>query len=74
VTPGAFDFVPQGGATAAEHHRCPGEDFTIALMMLSIRLLGSLSYELPAQDLAIDMRRMPALPRAGLLIAGLRAP
>lgn len=73
-THGLFAFIPQGGATAADHHRCPGEDFTVALMMLSLRLLGSVSYELPAQDLAIDMRRMPAVPRDRLLIANLRTP
>lgn len=67
--PGAFDFVPQGGATVA-HHRCPGEDVATQLMLLTLQMvLHEMRYRLPPQDLRLVMRRLPALPAQELLIA-----
>ncbi|MFL6695380.1 MAG: cytochrome P450, partial [Ramlibacter sp.] len=44
--PGLYTFVPQGGARAEDHHRCPGEGFTVALMKLAVRLLvGGARYQ-----------------------------
>ncbi|WP_157270321.1 cytochrome P450 [Azohydromonas aeria] len=72
--PGAYDLVPQGGAEPHAHHRCPGEGVTIALMMLSLDwLLHRMRYEVPAQDLELDMGRLPALPREGLVIGAVQA-
>jgi fatty-acid peroxygenase len=67
--PGAYDFVPQGGAEPHAHHRCPGEGVAIALMMLSLDwLLHRMRYEVAPQDLALDMARLPALPRGGFVV------
>ncbi|AEG94877.1 cytochrome P450 [Ramlibacter tataouinensis] len=68
--PGLFELVPQGGGRADDQHRCPGEGVTLALMKLALRLLVQRSrYRLPPQNLAIDMRRLPALPRDRFVIA-----
>ncbi|MBB1600822.1 hypothetical protein A9977_12315 [Variovorax sp. UMC13] len=69
AAPGRFSFVPQGGGDAALHHRCPGEDFAVALMALAVNKLAHCARcEASAQDLSIDMRRLPALPRTGLRV------
>ncbi|MGY8527037.1 cytochrome P450 [Paracidovorax citrulli] len=71
--PTPFDFVPQGGADAATHHRCPGEGITIALMRQAARFLGTrLRYAVPAQDLSIDFGRLPALPRDRMILGDVR--
>lgn len=68
--PGPFDFVPQGGANAQAHHRCPGEAVALALMAAAVDvLLHHVDYMLPPQDLRIDAQRLPALPRSGLVIS-----
>ncbi|MGW0364659.1 cytochrome P450 [Streptomyces sp. NPDC002990] len=65
---GRDELVPQGGGDPSTGHRCPGEEITIALLeALSVRL-GRLDYEVPPQDLAIPLRRIPTRPRSGLRI------
>ena len=67
--PGAFEFVPQGGADAAGNHRCPGEGVTVALMAGAVDfLINHLDYEVVPQDLRIDQHRLPALPRSQFVI------
>lgn len=71
--PGRYDFVPQGGGEAASGHRCPGEGFAVALTKTAVRLLTTgMRYDLPAQDLTVDLARMPALPKSGFVIANIR--
>jgi fatty-acid peroxygenase len=71
--PGPFAFVPQGGGDPQRHHRCPGEGVALALMKRAVRLLaGELEYRVPAQDLALDWSRLPALPRSGFVIEDVR--
>lgn len=68
--PGLYDFIPQGGADAVHHHRCPGEDIATQLMLLALQmLLQEMPYELPPQDLRLDFARLPAQPRDGLRIS-----
>ncbi len=70
---GAFSFVPQGGGDHYRDHRCAGEWITIELMKRAARLLtGSMSYEVPEQDLSIDLSRMPAIPRSRFVIGDVR--
>lgn len=58
-----FLLVPQGGGNHYEHHRCPGEAITLALMKLALRMLTAcLAFDVPEQKLDIDRSRMPALP------------
>ncbi|HEY0818494.1 MAG TPA: cytochrome P450 [Rhizobacter sp.] len=75
VPPSPYAFVPQGGATVERHHRCPGEGLAVALMGAAARaLLPVLPITLPMQNLEIDTRRLPALPRSHLVIERRAAP
>lgn len=74
-TPTLHEFVPQGGATVAGHHRCPGEDATMALMGVTLEWLAQSDCAIEAPGGGdIDMRRIPALPRAGLFLRPGAAP
>jgi fatty-acid peroxygenase len=72
--PTPFDLVPQGGGDHVDGHRCAGEWVTQALMAATARLLTQeVDYEVPAdQDLAVDLRRIPTLPRSGFRITRVR--
>ncbi|SDT45135.1 cytochrome P450 [Jiangella sp. DSM 45060] len=61
--------IPQGGGALRTGHRCPGEDVTLVLLEEAVRRLASTRPELPDQDLTVDLTRIPALPRSGVLIA-----
>ncbi|PWS37068.1 cytochrome P450 [Falsiroseomonas bella] len=63
-----FNFVPQGGGEHFTGHRCPGEWATIALMRGAVRLLARLPWDMPEQDLTVDLSRMPAQPRSGVIL------
>jgi fatty-acid peroxygenase len=68
-----FGLVPQGGGDHLTGHRCAGEWITIELMKRAVtNLTTAMSYRVPPQDLAISLRRMPALPPSGFLIDGVR--
>lgn len=64
----AFDFVPQGGGDPHDGHRCPGEALTTELIKAAAQILANREYEVPAQDLSVDLSRIPALPRSGFVI------
>lgn len=69
-----FDFIPQGGDDAHTHHRCPGEEITVELIKVATRFLSSqIDYDVPRQDLSLEMSRLPALPRSRFLINNARA-
>ena len=68
-----FNFIPQGGGDFHTGHRCPGEWITIELLKRAVRLLvTAMSYDVPPQDLRIDLSRMPAIPNSGFAIANVR--
>ncbi|KQQ87747.1 cytochrome P450 [Massilia sp. Leaf139] len=68
-----FDLIPQGGGDPALGHRCPGEAATIELTKSALRLLASeIAYDVPDQDVAIDLARIPALPASGFVIENVR--
>ena len=70
LAPNPWSFIPQGGGVAAAGHLCPGDGITIALMEAAVELLARrMRYTLPPQDLSLDFRRLPALPRNGIVIA-----
>jgi fatty-acid peroxygenase len=70
AAPNAFEFVPQGAGDAAATHRCPGEEMTVRLMKTAVRLLlDTMRYEVPDQDLSVDLSHFPALPKSGFVIA-----
>jgi len=60
-----FNFIPQGGGDFDHGHRCAGKWITIALMKTVVRMLTTrMRYEVPEQDLRIDLSRMPAQPKS----------
>lgn len=68
-----FLLVPQGGGDHHQHHRCPGEAITVALMKLALRMLTEcLAYDVPRQNLEIDRTRMPALPVDRFVLNGVQ--
>jgi fatty-acid peroxygenase len=71
--PDPFELVPQGGGDHATGHRCAGEWVTTAVMSASVRLLAQeISYDVPDQDLSVDLRRVPARPASGFLVDHVR--
>lgn len=69
----ASPLVAQGTGDFATTHRCPGEHATMTLMRAALRrLAGRLSYQVPPQDLSVDLARMPALPASGFVMADVR--
>lgn len=69
----AFNFIPHGGGDRHAHHRCPGEDITIALMKVALRFLAKeLTYRVPQQNLRISMSRIPTLPHSGFVMEKVR--
>jgi fatty-acid peroxygenase len=71
--PDAFAYVPQGGGSHADGHRCAGERVTIEGMAATTAFLArEVRYEVPPQDLRIPMGRMPTRPRSGMVLADVR--
>ncbi|MCZ2857305.1 cytochrome P450 [Blastococcus sp. VKM Ac-2987] len=71
---GAYRFVPQGGGDHDSGHRCAGEWLTIAVVERAVRLLTTaMTYDVPLQDLSVDLSRMPAAPASGMLLSRVRA-
>jgi fatty-acid peroxygenase len=69
-----YDFIPQGGGDPSQSHRCPGEQLTVAIMRAATRLLvEAMTYNVAPQDMAMPLRRMPARPNSGFVIADVRA-
>jgi fatty-acid peroxygenase len=68
--PNLFELVPQGAGHASVTHRCPGEEMTVHLMRTAVLLLlESVVYEVPEQDLSVDLSRIPALPSSGFVMS-----
>ena len=61
----AFNFIPQGGGDFIQNHRCAGEWITINLTRITLDYLVSrMDYEVPSQDLNVDLSRIPAIPNS----------
>lgn len=68
-----FTLIPQGGGDFIEGHRCAGEWITIEIMRAAVRFLTrEIDYDVPDQDLGLGLARMPAAPRSGFVIRGVR--
>jgi fatty-acid peroxygenase len=67
-----FNFIPQGGGDDQLGHRCAGEGITIQLIKRALIYLADMHYEVPLQDLRIDLKRMPALPASRFLLRDVR--
>jgi fatty-acid peroxygenase len=66
---GPFELVPQGAGDPVTNHRCPGEPSTVAVLRTLAVRLARLDYDVPEQDLTISLRRVPARPRSGFVLA-----
>ena len=51
MEPDRFAFVPHGGGDPAAGHRCAGERVAVELLKGAVRVLASLRYDVPDQDL-----------------------
>jgi len=70
----SFALIPQGGGDHNAGHRCAGEWMTVELMKRAARFLANgLDYDVPPQDLAIDMSGLPALPGSRFIMSNVRA-
>lgn len=70
----SYNFIPQGGGNHFKNHRCPGELPTIKLMEAGINVLANeLRYVVPAQNLDINLSRMPAIPHSRFIITEIHA-
>lgn len=68
-----WSFVAQGGGPYDTGHRCPGERTTIELVKRASRLLAQeMRYDVPPQDLSVDLSRMPAEPASGFVMKTVR--
>ncbi|MDG4796118.1 cytochrome P450 [Micromonospora sp. WMMD1082] len=68
-----FTLIPQGGGGHLTGHRCAGEWITIELMKRAVNLLtDAMRYDVPPQDLSVDLSRMPALPPSGFVVTAVR--
>jgi fatty-acid peroxygenase len=68
-----FDFMPQGGGDYARGHRCAGEWLTIRVMEESLRFLTrQMTYDVPIQDLSIDLSRIPTFPKDKMMMTDIR--
>ena len=65
---GPFELVPQGAGDPYTNHRCPGEPAVVAMLRALAVRLACLDYEVPDQDLAISLRRIPARPASGFVL------
>lgn len=71
----AFNFIAQGAGEHANTHRCPGERLTIELVKAAVRqLVSGMRYDVPPQDLSVDLSQMPAIPRSRFVISDVRTP
>jgi fatty-acid peroxygenase len=66
---GEFELIPQGGGDPRTNHRCPGEQVTVALLSALAVRLAQLRFDVPEQDLSISLRRIPAKPASGVVLA-----
>jgi fatty-acid peroxygenase len=73
--PNPYNFIPQGGGDQYINHRCPGEKIAIELLKVASSFMSQrISYDVPPQDLEIDFKRVPALPRSRFAIRSVVIP
>jgi fatty-acid peroxygenase len=68
----AYTLIPQGGGEHDTSHRCAGEWLTIALLKTLVRELAAMRYDVPRQNMWIDLSRMPAIPASRFIMTSVR--
>ncbi len=70
---GPYDLVSHGAGDRRVTRRCRGEWMTVLQMKAILELIASeMRYDVPPQDLAIDLRRIPARPNSGFVVKNVR--
>jgi fatty-acid peroxygenase len=66
-------FVPQGGGDRDLGHRCPGDSYSAEITKAAVRFLTEdIRYDVPPQDLSLEMTKMPALPKSRFIMRNVR--
>jgi fatty-acid peroxygenase len=69
----AYKLIPQGGGDPGLNHRCPGDRISIELLKVAARFLSTrIRYDVPPQDLRLEWRNLPPLPRSRFVIQNVR--
>jgi fatty-acid peroxygenase len=69
---GLYDLVSHGAGDRRLTHRCPGEWITVEQMKAVIRVMvREMSYDVPSQDLRINLARIPALPNSRFIVTNM---
>ncbi|WP_040495363.1 cytochrome P450 [Fulvivirga imtechensis] len=69
-----YNFIPQGGGDHNTNHRCAGEWATIETMKLALDyIVKKMRYNVPQQDLTIDMSNFPAIPESRFVITNVNS-
>ncbi len=64
-----FDLIPQGGGDYYTNHRCAGEWMTIIIMEETMKYFaGKITYDVPEQDLTVDLNSIPGYIKSGFII------
>jgi fatty-acid peroxygenase len=63
-------FVPQGGATVAGGHRCPGEKLAIVGLAAAVATLSDERVAVLGRGLEVNRRRLPTKPATGGRVRG----
>ncbi|EYT56805.1 cytochrome P450 [Leucobacter sp. UCD-THU] len=63
-------FVPQGGATVAGGHRCPGEKLAIVGLAAAVATLSDERVAVLGRGLEVNRRRLPTKPASGGRVRG----
>jgi fatty-acid peroxygenase len=70
---GRYELVSHGAGDRRLTHRCPGEWITVLQMKAVLQLIASeMRYDVPLQDLRIDLARIPARPNSGFVVKNVR--
>jgi fatty-acid peroxygenase len=70
---GPYDLVSHGAGDRRLTHRCPGEWITVEQIKTTAQVLTrEMTYEVPAQDLTIDLSRIPAVPNSRFILTHVR--
>ncbi|MHC0552693.1 cytochrome P450 [Salinicoccus sp. CNSTN-B1] len=68
-----FDLIPQGGGDYYTNHRCAGEWMTVIIMEETMKYFaGKISYDVPEQDLTVDLNSIPGYVKSGFIIENVR--
>ncbi|WP_243225594.1 cytochrome P450 [Microbacterium sp. CIAB417] len=59
-------FVPHGGASVTEGHRCPGEKLAVAGLAIAVAALSDSRLDISSTGLDVNRRRLPTMPRSGV--------